>query len=255
MGSKERTFYEMPENWERFTLTPVLEEKIRVIRKLIPSETKRILDLGCGNGLITNDLAKDHAVVGADWSRTALGYVVTPRVCTSSTALPVRPGVFDLVLCSELLEHLLEDDFLETVKEILRIHAPRLLVTVPNNENTHVNEVRCKECGHVFNVSHHHRSFSVSSLVECFPGYRVVASRVGGPPVRPYPLPLLRIRQRAGRRWYQVPADSKTMCPVCENTEFPPTPHNPVSFFCDGLNKMLSRRRPYWLYVLLQRSP
>jgi hypothetical protein len=113
--------------------------------------------------------------------------------------------------------------------------------------------VKCSRCSNVFNVSHHFRNFSVRALADHFAGYDVVISRVGGPPVRAYPVPLLRLRQRGGGRWFQVPRGRTTMCSRCGNTYFPQSRYNPLSFVCDGLNKMISRRHPYWLYVLLRR--
>ena len=63
-----------------------------------------------------------------------------------------------------------------------------------------------------------------------------------------------RLRQRLGGRWYQVPAGRIVMCPDCGKTDFPRQAYNLASFLCDGLNRVLSRRHPYWLYVLLERD-
>lgn len=253
MDSHERGFYEIRENWERFTLTPELAEKARVIASMIPPDARRILDVGCGNGILTHELARERSIVGVDWSRAALGFLRVPGVCASSAALPVRPGRFDLLFCSELLEHLLEGDFRATLAEFERLAPAYLLLSVPNEENRHVNELRCPACGEVFNASHHQRSFSAASLAARFPRYRELRREVGGERVRRYPLGLLRLRQRLGGRWFQVPASRIAMCPRCGNRSFPRARRNPISLGCDGLNRLISRRRPYWLYMLLAR--
>ena len=110
MKPTERDFYLVPENWERFTVTPAFEAKARVLAGMIPAGTRRLLDLGCGNGLITERLRERYAVVGLDWSPVALGFARGERVCASSARLPLKSGVFDVVLCSELLEHLSEEE-------------------------------------------------------------------------------------------------------------------------------------------------
>jgi SAM-dependent methyltransferase len=250
----ERDFYLIPENWERFTITPALEAKARTLAGMIPAGARRLLDLGCGNGLITELLRERHAVVGLDWSLPALRLARGERVCASSARLPLKPGVFDVVLCSELLEHLGEDDLRATLREMTGLGAAHLLLSVPNRENTHINEVRCPGCGHVFNASHHQRSFTPRSLSALFPGYREVESRVDGMPVRAYPPALLRLRQRIGGRWFQVPDTRTVLCPQCGNRSFSRRPHNPLTFACDGLNRLISRRHPYWLYMLLRRD-
>jgi len=254
MGIPERSYYEIRENWERLTLTPALRAKLDVLRALVPSGVRRVLDLGCGNGVLTNELAREYSIVGLDWSHAALGFVSAPRLCASSAAVPLRAGAFDLILCSELLEHLVEADFHATIQEMLRLDACYLLLSVPNRENLHINEVRCPECRFIFNASHHQRSFSPESLAAGFAGYRVRDVRVGGTPVRDYPVELLRLRQRIGGRWFQVPDSRVLLCPACGNKRFPRVRHNPISFYFDLLNRFISRRRPYWLFVLLERE-
>lgn len=251
---KERQFYEVEKNWEQFTFSPIMAGKLQTLNEMIPPSTKRILDLGCGNGLITNRLSGKFDVIGLDWSQPALRHLTTPSVCASSAAMPLARGRFDMILCSELLEHISEESWLQTLDEIKRLAPRYLLLSVPNNENIHTNEVRCPGCGAVFNVSHHYRSFSLDSLVACFPRYQLCESRVGGPPVRAYPRFLLWLRQRAGRRWFQVPDSRTAVCAQCDNRHFPRSSHNPVSFVCEGFNKLTSRRHPYWLYALLESA-
>jgi SAM-dependent methyltransferase len=250
---RERAFYEIPENWENFTLTEVIREKIGMLRSMIPPDVATILDLGCGNGLITNALADGYRVVGLDWSLSALSLVRVPRICARAGALPVRPRCVDLLLCSELLEHLLEDEFQRAIGEILRLGPRYLLLTVPNEENLMRNALRCPECGMVFNASHHQRSFDLERLTSLFPAYELQRWEVHGPPVRAYPNWLLRIRQRVGGRWFQVPEGRTVQCPRCGSTRFPKKRYNPVSLCCDALNRLVSRRRPYWLFALLVR--
>ncbi len=253
MKPTERDLYQIPESWERATDTPVFAEKARVLVSMIPAGTRRLLDLGCGNGLITERLRERYAVVGLDWSLVALGFTRGERVCASAARLPLKSGAFDIILCSELLEHLSEDDLRSALREMTRLGAGHLLISVPNRESTHINDVKCPTCGCVFNASHHQRSFTPQALGALFPGYRSIETRVGGTPVRDYPMALLRLRQRAGGRWFQVPDVRPVLCPQCGNRDFPRRQHNPLSFTCDGLNRLMSRRHPYWLYVLLRR--
>lgn len=253
MDPRERSLYEVAENWDRFTLTPAMEQKARLLRELIPAGTGRLLDLACGNGLLTHALAEGHAIVGLDWSLAALASVRVPRICASAAALPLRPGTFDLVLCSELLEHLDDADLTAAVTEMTRLAPRHLLLSVPDGEDPQMNALRCPRCGRVFNASYHRRGFTADSLAALFPAYRPVAQRTGGPGVRRYPAGLLRLRQALGQRWFQVPPTRTAICPGCGNRDFPRTRHNPISLLCDGLNRLISPRHPYWLYLLLER--
>ncbi len=252
MGHKERLFYEIEDNWENFTYTPVIAEKMQTISEMIPPSVNEILDLACGNGLITNRLTDRFNVTGLDWSWPALQYISARRICASAAALPLKSRKFDLILCSELLEHLSEDNFEVTLQEIQRLAARYILISIPNNENIHVNDVLCPSCQLTFNASHHYRSFTLETLANCLSRYQIRESRTGGPGVRAYPLILLRLRQRLGSRWFQVPSSRTVICPRCENTTFPSSAYNPISFICDGINRLVSRRHPYWLYALFE---
>jgi hypothetical protein len=50
-----------------------------------------------------------------------------------------------------------------------------------------------------------------------------------------------------------VPPARTAICPGCGNRDFPHPRHNPISLLCDGLNRVISPRHPYWLYLLLER--
>ena len=44
----------------------IIQDKIEYVKKLIPNDVKTIIDIGCGSGFITNQLAEDYKVIGVD---------------------------------------------------------------------------------------------------------------------------------------------------------------------------------------------
>jgi 2-polyprenyl-6-hydroxyphenyl methylase/3-demethylubiquinone-9 3-methyltransferase len=90
----------------------------------------RVLDLGCGGGLLANELAaRGHAVTGIDAStenlEVARAYDRTGRAvytCGDARALPFAAGSFDVVCAMDLLEHV--DDPAQIVAEAARVLAP-----------------------------------------------------------------------------------------------------------------------------------
>ncbi|MES2273539.1 MAG: bifunctional 2-polyprenyl-6-hydroxyphenol methylase/3-demethylubiquinol 3-O-methyltransferase UbiG, partial [Chlamydiota bacterium] len=74
---------------------------------------RRVLDIGCGAGLLTNALAKEgHQVCGIDLSKTSLEVAMrhdeTKRVSyevANAYALPYPDGHFDAVSAMDVLEH------------------------------------------------------------------------------------------------------------------------------------------------------
>jgi SAM-dependent methyltransferase len=96
----------------------------------------RALDLGCGDGRLTTALAA-RELTAADVSLVALKRLrrrvpaATAIVLGADRALPFPDSAFDLVLCADSLEHML--DLPRALSEIRRVLAPggRLAVATP----------------------------------------------------------------------------------------------------------------------------
>jgi 2-polyprenyl-3-methyl-5-hydroxy-6-metoxy-1,4-benzoquinol methylase len=96
-----------------------------------------ILDVGCGEGHTTEMVSGSSraALVGVELEESALrdGQNAHPGllfVCGSAYELPFRAGSFDLVMATEMLEHL--DNPAAALRELARTSAAWCLVTVPN---------------------------------------------------------------------------------------------------------------------------
>jgi SAM-dependent methyltransferase len=89
----------------------------------------RILDIGSGTAPVSPDMKR---TVVADLSEEAMRNVeCESKVVTSITGMPFAPATFDIILCSEVLEHVPEDD--KAVSELRRVLKPGgvLIATVP----------------------------------------------------------------------------------------------------------------------------
>ena len=97
-----------------------------------------ILDVGCGEGFTLNRL-KEHGIgkrlEGVEYLKDAieLGKKTYPYIKIKQGdiyKLPYEDNSFDLVLCTEVLEHL--DDPQKALKELIRVSNKYLVVSVPN---------------------------------------------------------------------------------------------------------------------------
>ena len=247
-------YYELDENWQSFKMDLQLQQKIDFIRSKIPDTVHKILDVGCGNGLITNVLADAFKILGLDRSVAALKYLSVPAIRGNVNVIPIKTKSIDLVLCSEVLEHLDDDILYDSIQEIERVAKDYILLTVPNQEMLEKNGLKCPQCGVIFNVSYHLQSFDHARLRNLFVNFTCIEIHEIGKKWRRYVLFLLKIRQQWGNGWFKIPPNRKVMCPNCENTDFPKFKMNPIIFICDGVNKILKRRRPYWLLALYLRK-
>ena len=95
----------------------------------------RILDAGCGTGMILKYLQILGDVYGLDISKDALIFSrnrgLPSLICGSADKLPFKDELFDLVLALDVIEHIDED--LSAVRELNRVLKPggRLILTVP----------------------------------------------------------------------------------------------------------------------------
>lgn len=123
--------------------TPVLYrewlgDRYRLVYQWVPEGRGRLLDVGCGNGYFTQWLArKGWQVWGLDHSflniqRAHREFPSLHWVVGSALALPFPRASFDVVVCSEVLEHLPDDQ--AAIDEIARILKPggRLILTTPH---------------------------------------------------------------------------------------------------------------------------
>lgn len=109
--------------------------KYSLLKKDTP---KRVIDLGCGTGLILSELNAISVPVGIDFSMTALSFCkrrgLRDLTCADVNNLPFADESFDLIFALDLLEHIKDDKHL--LGEIRRICGPGgvLIATVPAHQ-------------------------------------------------------------------------------------------------------------------------
>ena len=101
-------------------------------------KVESILDVGCGEGFTLNRLKEKGIgknLEGVEYSKAAieLGHKMYPDIKIKQGniyKLPYKDNTFDLVLCTEVLEHL--DDPQKGLKELVRVSKKYLVISVPN---------------------------------------------------------------------------------------------------------------------------
>ena len=102
------------------------------------TEAQSVLDAGCGEGFVTRYLAQQNPALrltGVDLSKEAIAYAqdhfgdLAHFRTGSLYKLPFSDNSFDVIVCSEVLEHL--DDTERAVSELKRVARRYVLITVP----------------------------------------------------------------------------------------------------------------------------
>ncbi|NQT86571.1 class I SAM-dependent methyltransferase [bacterium] len=249
----QATVYDSHGGWGRAPAGSHAERVERTLA-LVPPDVEAVLDVGCGDGAVSNHLVdRGVRVVGVDISRSALEHFRGSGSVASLEALPFRDRAFDLVLCSEVLEHLPEGLYDTALRELQRVAARYLLVTVPNEEYLPRQYVLCSACGHVYHRDHHMRSFDRATVEALFADFApattdLIGTRRSNAAIVGLRHALLRVYRKRGH-----------LCPQCgERAPFVARLGPVRKLLKHGIRLLAKclprRRRAHWIAVLFRRA-
>lgn len=134
-----------------------------------------ILDYGTGNGDFVRMLTSNGYRTGCfELSEKQKNNLLTQDFAQSSLFMGVYDDnsmvQFDVVVCFEVMEHVLDVDLTSTLGRLKKVLKPDglLIVTVPNNEDVELGKCYCPNCDRTFHRWQHVRSFSKESIAALF---------------------------------------------------------------------------------------
>lgn len=116
----------------------ILDQLTRLVKALRGKDFVKILDAGCGEGFIMNLMSaniQNAEIVGLEYTKEALDVArkMNPGlkyVQGDIYNMPFGDASFDIVVCTEVLEHL--EDPVTALNELQRVSKKYILLTVPN---------------------------------------------------------------------------------------------------------------------------
>lgn len=237
------------------------QKKVDLLLKTIPNDVKDVIDIGCGNGLITNELANKFDILGVDINPNKLKFVKTKTLQSSCNKIN-RPNVsYDLVFSSELLEHLNEELYVETLNEFIRLSKKYILITVPNNESLEKLMVKCTKCNKVYNKNGHLRSFNMQNMDGLFTSFRLVKVLEFGNKIRSYNSFLNKIKHRftpssswIPKYWSKTQGVNYNYCIYCGEKNQVVNKFSLIGRSIDLLNILFSKKSDSGLMALFERT-
>ena len=105
-----------------------------LVRSLSPAPGTKIIDVGCGTGMMVEGLGGYGRTVGVELASEALAYCRkrgVPAVQGTVLSLPIRADAGEIIMSLDLIEHV--DDDVAALREIRRILKPGgvVIITVP----------------------------------------------------------------------------------------------------------------------------
>lgn len=182
----------------------------------IPADVANILDVGSGDGNVVTLLAEKRpslTIVPCDASLVALAHNPLRGIAGDAACLPFKDATFDLVMTTDMLEHLSEETEQLVLTELFRVSRRFVMLGVPYRENLEDGLVRCPACSHDYHANWHMRSYTLAELHGRIPrGWRIGAVVLSGEPWTPmHPIEMAYRRRILNERtgW------EKARCPKC----------------------------------------
>src|SRR5687768_14574764 len=192
-------------------------DRFATVASWLPSSGGTLLDIGTGTGIIPDVAAMlGFDASGVDTDARAMAAMESPHQVASIADLPFLDRSVDVAVVSEVWEHLPVDVFDRARAEVARVARSTVIVTAPNAESLESASTRCKQCGCVYSIHGHVRSFTRDDLTSLLPGWEVTQSAQFGPfKVRHRSVEWF-VRRRLLGRWPEQPGAT---CPQCHYTQ------------------------------------
>jgi len=160
---------------------------------------KKVLDIGSSNGIYLRALKADFKVafdLAYPFLAAMPGASNMQRICGDAESLPFKPGFFDVIIISDILEHLLEPERLVQRLNAICTHETRVIVHVPWQENIAVYQNSKYEFTHL-------RSFDAYSFAQMWRGRYMIKRKKSTYPdlVQPF---VFRLESKLPRLIYNI---------------------------------------------------
>lgn len=154
---------------QKFLISKFYSSLISLVKPLSP---KTVLDAACGEGFTMDKLVKfgiGKQIEGLEYSKEAisLGRKLFPNLTFKEGNIydmPYEDDSFDLVTCTEVLEHINEPA--KVFKEVLRVSKKYVIISVPNEPFFMLgNFLRGKDLLHLGNNPGHINHWTIISFL------------------------------------------------------------------------------------------
>ena len=190
------------------------KERRELISNIIPDDVNSIIDIGCGKGEIINSLSsikKNIKLLAVDVTDINKANIKSDFLIGSLPNIKVKDKSFDLVLCLEVLEHLSNDIFQESLNELSRIAKKYIIIGVPYRENLQTKQTHCNTCNKTFHIDGHLRTFN--NISNLFKDFKLENKILAGIKQKRQITFFVKLKNILGNYYYE----DERICPFCNN--------------------------------------
>jgi len=225
---------------------------------LTPTGYESVLDAGARDGYYSRLLTRHFAAVTAlDLNPLRSGDLNGVRCVQGDlTQLPFPDDSFDVVFCSEVLEHVPGAD--KACSEIVRVTRSKAVIAVPYRQDTRVGRTTCGSCGRVNPPWGHLNSFDEKMLAQLFHPLRAVRQSYVWTNQEHTSAVASWLMDRGGNPWGAY--DSQEPCGHCGAKLHPPSSRSALQQFCGraafALNLVqnwFTKPHANWIHIVFEK--
>lgn len=239
--------------------SPREQARITDLLNLLPSHLDSILEIGARDGFISRLLAKhSRHVTALDLEKPNIDHPDIECVKGDATALSFSDASFDLVICSEVLEHIPSAMLEDACKELSRVAKDYVLVGVPYRQDIRMGRTTCNHCGGKNPPWGHINSFDETRLGRLFPELAMQRVSFVGVADKGTNFLACYLMDLAGNPYGTY--SQEEACIYCGVRLEPPPPRSFVqkvltrlAFYLTKLGQRFERPHANWIHVLFEK--
>jgi SAM-dependent methyltransferase len=155
------------------------QKRAALLLELIPKGYATVLDAGCRDGFHSIRLVDYFkSVTALDLVKPSIDHERVTCVAGDLTNLAYPDRSFDVVLCSEVLEHIPALE--QAVSELKRVARHAILIGVPYKQDLRICRTTCAKCGKVNPPWGHINTFDENRLATLFHPFRAAKQDLTG---------------------------------------------------------------------------